>query len=138
MPEPIDAVRELCEAALRPNCGESFGLVVKHLHEVARHGLDLLAERDQLRARVAELEAALGESLGLKVGDLVEAVEPHALVCGSGRYQHAVVVSLLPFALVSVAGDMLWTATQTPKTVRRVGVAPDPQAAFARWTSEKK
>ena len=72
----------------------------------------------------------------LSVGDLVESVPGHALACGSGIYPHAVVVCLNPFALVSVAGDMLWTATQTPQTVRRVGIAPYTKAAFARWDQD--
>lgn len=73
----------------------------------------------------------------LSVGDLVESAPGHALACGSGIYPHAVVVSLEPFALVSVEGDMLWTATQRPNTVRRLGPAPDTKAAFARWEKEK-
>jgi hypothetical protein len=72
----------------------------------------------------------------LNVGDLVEARAGHALACGSGVYPYAVVVSLEPFALVSLAGDMLWTATQNRGTVRRIGPARNPAAAFARWARE--
>lgn len=80
---------------------------------------------------------ASGEQL--KPGDLVEAVRlGHPLCCGSGRYQFAVVVSTAPFALVSESGDMLWTCTHSPETVRKVGVCADPEKAFARWEREKK
>lgn len=73
----------------------------------------------------------------LTVGDLVEAIPPHALACGSGLYPHAVVVSLAPFALVSIEGDMLWTATHKPSTVRSIGPATNTAAAFARWQRER-
>lgn len=59
----------------------------------------------------------------MKVGDLVEAVPPFALVCGSGRYGHAVVAQVEPMVLVSEGGDMLWRATVYPGCVRVVGPA---------------
>lgn len=42
----------------------------------------------------------LGTKECFKMGDL--------LCCGSGRYSHAIVVSVDPFVMVSEEGDMLW------------------------------
>ena len=74
---------------------------------------------------------------GLRIGDVVEAIPPNALACGSGLYPHAVVVSVKPFILISESGDMLWRATQTPADVRRVTGRPVRRtAAFARLDRE--
>lgn len=75
----------------------------------------------------------------LEVGDLVEAVPPFALACGSGRYSCAVLVSLEPFVLVSESGDMLWRATVAPHKVRRIGKATPGTFAVAlhRFNSDK-
>lgn len=61
--------------------------------------------------------------LKMKIGDAVVAVSPFQLVCGSGRYTHAVVVGLDPLVLVSEYGDMLWHATLEPGCVRSIGRA---------------
>lgn len=47
----------------------------------------------------------------MKVGDVAVAIGGFQLVCGSGRYTHAIIVSVDPLVLVSESGDMLWSAT---------------------------
>jgi len=74
---------------------------------------------------------------GLKRGDLVQPAPGYYLACGSGTYANALVVSLNPFALVSLRGDMLWTATHRPGTVMRIGRAAEERAAFERWERER-
>jgi uncharacterized protein (TIGR02996 family) len=96
---------------------------------------------DEIRCDLATLLGGTCDRCGgLKRGDRVEPAGPgNALACGSGLYSQAVVVSLNPFALVSEAGDMLWTATQSPQTVRRAGANPAaPLAAYRRWDVAKK
>ncbi len=58
-----------------------------------------------------------------EIGDLVEAIPPWALACGSGRYPRAVLVSVEPFVAVSEQGDMMWNTTIKPEKVRRIGKA---------------
>jgi hypothetical protein len=62
-------------------------------------------------------------STAFEVGDLVEAIPPYHLACGSGIYQRAVLVSVSPFVAVSEHGDMLWSATIGPDKVSRIGKA---------------
>lgn len=62
-------------------------------------------------------------SLGFEIGDLIEAIPPYRLVCGSSIYRQAVLVSVKPFVAVSARGDMLWRATIAPEKVRRIGKA---------------
>lgn len=59
----------------------------------------------------------------LNLGDLVEAVPPFALACGSGRYGEAVIVSVNPLIAISDAGDMLWSTTITQENLRSTGRA---------------
>ena len=59
----------------------------------------------------------------MKIGDFVEAIPPWALVCGSGRYDRAVVVSVKPFIMVSEQADMLWSKASL-NDVRVIGRAP--------------
>jgi len=59
----------------------------------------------------------------LCIGDFVEAIPPWALVCGSGRYDRAVVVSVKPFIMVSEQADMLWSRAN-PDEVKMIGKAP--------------
>jgi len=59
-------------------------------------------------------------SAAFEVGDLIEAILPYRLACGSGIYPRAVLVSVDPFVAVSEAGDMLWRATISPKKVKRI------------------
>lgn len=76
----------------------------------------------------------------MKIGDVVIPDSfTHTLHCGSGRYTHAIVVSLEPFALVSEWGDMLWTATVEPQHfIALCRAHPDIVAvAMKRWRSEK-
>lgn len=47
--------------------------------------------------------------IDIKVGDIVEAKPGSALVCGSGRYPSAIVVSVEPFVMVSEGADMRWS-----------------------------
>ena len=42
------------------------------------------------------------------IGYIVKPVEGHVIACGSGYYERAVVVSGLPYILVSEEGDMIW------------------------------
>lgn len=56
-------------------------------------------------------------------GDLVAAIPPYHLVCGSGVYKYAVVVQIDPMVLVSESGDMLWRATVKPEKLYKIGVA---------------
>jgi hypothetical protein len=76
-------------------------------------------------------------SLAFEVGDLVEAILPYRLACGSGIYPRAVLVSVEPFVAVSEAGDMPWRATIAPHKVRRIGKAlPEVMSvAMRRWES---
>ncbi len=62
-------------------------------------------------------------STTFEVGDLVEAIFPYRLACGSGIYPRAVLVSIDPFVAVSEQGDMLWNTTIKPEKVRRIGKA---------------
>lgn len=66
-------------------------------------------------------ESLLAETF--EVGDLIEAVSPYRLACGSGIYPRAVLVSIDPFIAVSEAGDMLWRSTISPTKVKRIGKA---------------
>lgn len=45
------------------------------------------------------------------IGDIVIPLGSTRLACGSGRYTHAIVVSVEPLVLVSEKADMLWYAT---------------------------
>lgn len=76
----------------------------------------------------------------LEFGDLVEAVPPYALACGSGVYRNAIVVSVDPLVLVSQGGDMLWRATVTRAKVSKLGKASFGNIAIAtqRYFSETK
>jgi len=72
-------------------------------------------------------------SSAFEVGDLVEAIYPYQLACGSGIYPRAVLVSVDPLVAVSESGDMLWRATISPENVRRIGKAfPDVLAVVMR------
>ncbi len=61
----------------------------------------------------------------IKIGSIVKPkrTSSYRLVCGSGRYQDAVVVSLKPFVLVSREGDMRWSATVRQRYFRVCGKA---------------
>jgi hypothetical protein len=67
--------------------------------------------------------ASAGSTSAFEVGDLIEAIPPWALACGSGRYRRAVLVSVSPFVAVSEAGDMMWNTTIEPENVCRIGKA---------------
>lgn len=58
----------------------------------------------------------------MQVGDVV--VPNRAAVqrgkvfhCGTGRYTHAIVASVMPFVLVSDDGTMMWSCTWEPSDV---------------------
>ena len=62
----------------------------------------------------------------MQVGDVVIPVGDTMLVSGCGRYDCAIVASVEPFALASVAADMLWTCTIAPDDVLALcQAAPD-------------
>lgn len=63
------------------------------------------------------------DTTGFEVGDLIEAIPPWALACGSGLYRRAVLVSIEPFVAVSEEGDMMWNTNIRPEKVRRIGKA---------------
>jgi hypothetical protein len=75
----------------------------------------------------------------MRVGDVVQAIPPYALACGSGLYDDAIVCSVTPLVLVSREGDMLWSATCAPHKVRVVGWAWwwARRRAMARYRSER-
>jgi hypothetical protein len=69
----------------------------------------------------------------MKVGDVVVATGDFQLVCGSGRYSHAIVASVDPLVLVSEHGDMLWRSTVNESNVRALCQAhPDIVAVAIR------
>lgn len=59
----------------------------------------------------------------MQIGDIVEAVSPFILHCGSGIYRDAVVASTDPLIVISRSGDMRWSATITEEKLRVVGKA---------------
>lgn len=62
----------------------------------------------------------------LAVGDVVEpADDQFQLASGCSRYEHAVVVSLSPFILVSECTTMRWQSTVTKERFRKIGEASD-------------
>lgn len=62
----------------------------------------------------------------LVVGDVVEPVgEQFQLASGCARYDHAIVVSLSPFILVSECTTMRWQSTVTKERFRKIGEASD-------------
>ena len=67
----------------------------------------------------------------MEVLDIVEAILPFKLHCGTGIYPHAIVVNVKPLVCVSVQGDMLWTCTVTPDNVKVVGRADEGYAKLA-------
>lgn len=51
----------------------------------------------------------------MRIGDVVIPMPGgHPLVCGSGRYTHAICCSVDPFILVSEEADMRWSVTIEP------------------------
>jgi hypothetical protein len=54
----------------------------------------------------------------MHVGDVCVAQGDFVLACGSGRYSHAICVSVDPLVLVSEQGDMLWNTTVNHCNVR--------------------
>lgn len=58
----------------------------------------------------------------MRVGDLVKDKAGPRLVCGSGIYPRAVVMSVKPFIMVSESADMLWTQ-QKKEHFRPIGKA---------------
>lgn len=61
-----------------------------------------------------------------KIGDVVSAVYPTVLACGSGFYTHAIVVKSEPLVLVSEETDMLWSATTHIMNLALIGTATAP------------
>ena len=62
--------------------------------------------------------------MNMRVGSLVTSNTRRELVCGSGRYDFAVVASMEPFILISQCGDMKWS-TWSPEELRVCGYASD-------------
>lgn len=56
-----------------------------------------------------------------RVGDIVEPVEGSTLPKGPERFEHAVVIGVLPLMLSSFNGDMLWQYTTQSMKLRRTG-----------------
>ena len=54
----------------------------------------------------------------MNVGDVVIPTGDTRLASGSNRYDCAIVANMLPFAIVSVDGDMLWTKTICASNVK--------------------
>lgn len=74
----------------------------------------------------------------LQVGDVVRTRDSlNPLHGGSGIYQVAVVVSINPFVLISIEGDMMWSITRTPHDVIATGDKVDHGPAIKRWNNEK-
>ena len=59
----------------------------------------------------------------LAVGDLVEAVPPTVLHCGTGIYKQAVVASIDPLIIISNDGTMLWRKTIMEGNLKKIGTA---------------
>lgn len=78
---------------------------------------------ETLRGRLAKARVQLN-CKPMHIRNVVEAVPPFHLVCGSGRYDCAVIASVDPFVLISLAGDMRWDKV-TPEMVRVTGEASD-------------
>lgn len=105
-----DAVMQYTKAGIRP----------------VRNVMPVTIKANRQRVPIEDAAAMLRDVVGnpfrpythLAVGDVVEAVPPHGLACGSGVYPHAVVVSIDPFALVSEEGDM---SGRRPTARRRCG-----------------
>jgi hypothetical protein len=57
------------------------------------------------------------------VGDVVEQINGAHLRSGSNSYDIAIVVSAVPFVLVSECADMKWSATVKPEDFVCIGVA---------------
>lgn len=75
------------------------------------------------------------------VGSIVVPISyDYVLACGSGIYNHAIVVSVNPFVLISEEGDMMWDTDPHPEGYRSIGTAAPSvkKAAFARWKREKE
>lgn len=75
-----------------------------------------MSHNDPIRAR--RIHPQYGKGTDMKTGDVVVAVPPFVLACGSGRYTHAIVESIEPLILVSEEGDMLWRSTIEPGCIR--------------------
>lgn len=110
---------------------------------MALHGVELLIGRDLTTDELKDKSICKWTieilRTALQVGDIV-APTRHIGVFRSGAssYECAVVVSLEPFALVSVLGDMLWTTTIKPEDVRVVckGNPEEIAEAMKRWQQE--
>lgn len=50
----------------------------------------------------------------MKPGDIVTTLGDKVLASGAARYDCAVVISMTPFILTSLASDMRWSATVQP------------------------
>lgn len=72
------------------------------------------------------------------LSDVVCRIDGQLLHSGAGAYQSAVVVSVDPFVLVSLGGDMLWNATVERRHFcpLRKATTDEAQAAFGRWERE--
>ena len=68
----------------------------------------------------------------MKYGDLVEAIPPFSLACGSGRYPYAVVMTPDPIVIISATGDMRWSETVMEKDLKVIGEANPAQLKAAR------
>jgi hypothetical protein len=83
-----------------------------------------------------------------KVGDIVQnwfgpdSTRGCPLVCGSGYYEDAIVVSVEPFVLVSREGDMLWACIRESERhyLKVIGPATDEESkkAFARFENDRR
>lgn len=99
---------------LRHDNGPSFSMLL---------GNDDLNKVVLCIAELGNVGEVVEEETNFEVGDLIEAIPPYSLACGSGIYPRAVLVSIDPFMAVSEAGDMLWQATISPEKVKRIGKA---------------
>ena len=61
----------------------------------------------------------------MKNGDIVIVTAGDPLVCGSGRYSHAIVGQADPLILVSEEGDMVWSCSHESSTYKVVGTASE-------------
>jgi hypothetical protein len=76
----------------------------------------------------------------MKVGDVMvarEGVHSGYLVCGSGWYTHAILVSVEPFVMVSQEGDMMWSCADSNNYVALCEASPKARRkAFERFARE--
>lgn len=72
----------------------------------------------------------------IKVGSKVAGKPWHPLVCGSGAYQYAIVISIDPLILVSPQTDMRWSCVDE-RTIEVIGKASTWQVWWCKYKRGK-